>query len=81
MPNYRAVRNSQSSGMKKCEEQPVDASANTTYVETPPAAPPKKKTSLVDNVPIDKPNAGKIPTAPTPLGTVNVGPVSGKASK
>ena len=78
MPNYK-VRNSSLSGMKKYTDggvtsQGVPQNANSTYPDL--TGKPTDQICLVDNVPVNITYAEKLPSAPAPLGNVNLGPVN-----
>lgn len=78
MPN-KFTRNSSLSGMKKYSDggvpsQGVPANANSTYPDL--TGKPTNQISLVDNVPVNITYAEKLPSSPTPLGGVDLGPVN-----
>ena len=85
MPN-KLVRSSQLSGMRKYTDggvpsQGIPENVNSTYPDG--VAYPQKKAdeqqvkvkSLVDDVPVNITYAEKLPSVPTPLGSVNLAPV------
>ena len=78
MPNIK-TRHSSLSGMQKYTDggvasQGVPANANSTYPDL--TGKPANQISLVDNVPVNITYAEKLPSSPTPLGSVELGPVN-----
>ena len=87
MPNTRIVRSMKSSGLKKVAigegngdvaSQGLKEDFNSTY--------PANQTNIVDldvtdSAPINEKYRAALPNTPTPLGSVNLGPVSSGEKK